>query len=180
MRYFDGDATHAQIPLDYTGLDISSRMIDQARRTYSESEHRRFVIGSATNLPFENSCFDAVFSVAVFHHMATRDERNQFAREVYRVLRPGGVVWMTNWNFLRPDMIPLIARHMPRWIFHGNLKWGDVIVPWGAHQSARFYHVLTHNSIGASMTRAGFTSVQGSYIDRGAMRRANLLTIAKK
>jgi SAM-dependent methyltransferase len=41
----------------------------------------------ARNLPFENECFDYVYSHGVLHHS---DEPEKIVREIFRVLRPGG------------------------------------------------------------------------------------------
>lgn len=58
-----------------------------------EFEHKIFrhtdVVGDAHHLPFRDSVFDRVFAFNVFEHLA---DPKVAAREVYRVLKPGGVV----------------------------------------------------------------------------------------
>lgn len=48
-------------------------------------------------LPYRDSCFDAVISIAVVHHLSTNALRRRFLAHLIRVLRPGGraliVVW---------------------------------------------------------------------------------------
>ncbi|MEQ9460413.1 MAG: class I SAM-dependent methyltransferase [Phycisphaeraceae bacterium] len=78
-----------------TGCDISSSAIEHAR-AFAE---RRGVLGGpkgvvfaevgATELPFENGRFDAVFSTDVFEHVM---DLETVLRELRRVLRPGGVL----------------------------------------------------------------------------------------
>jgi SAM-dependent methyltransferase len=68
---------------DYTGLDISST----AARFY----HKPFVVGSATELPFADNSFDAVWTIDVLEHVP-RPERA--LAEMRRVLRPDGYLYI--------------------------------------------------------------------------------------
>jgi SAM-dependent methyltransferase len=72
----------------YTGVDFSTTALELARRRF-ESEERdgRFVRASITELPFEDSSFDLVYSNGVIHHLP---ETERVVREFHRVLRPGG------------------------------------------------------------------------------------------
>jgi SAM-dependent methyltransferase len=73
---------------DYTGLDISANV----RRFY----HKAFVQGSATEMPFEDNSFDAIWSIWVLEHVPNPE---QMLVEVRRVLKPGGLVLMAPaWN----------------------------------------------------------------------------------
>ena len=68
---------------DYTGLDISPAVA----RYY----HKRFVLGSATALPFEDSSFDAAWSIWVFEHVPNPEAALSEAR---RVVKDGGVIFL--------------------------------------------------------------------------------------
>jgi SAM-dependent methyltransferase len=79
-----------------TGVDIATNLLLQAReRAVAEGLAVRFGEGDAEALPYEDGAFDAVVSMfgAMF---APRPER--VASELGRVLKPGGVVAMANWN----------------------------------------------------------------------------------
>jgi ubiquinone/menaquinone biosynthesis C-methylase UbiE len=69
-----------------TGLDISRKMIEQARKRCKGIE---FTIGTGEKLPFRDSTFDSVSSLLVFSYV--RDPARMLA-ETYRVLQPGGAV----------------------------------------------------------------------------------------
>jgi SAM-dependent methyltransferase len=72
----------------YTGLDIASN----AAPLY----HKKFVVGSATAMPFPDNSFDAAWSIWVFEHVPNPEQG--FA-EVRRVVRNGGVIFlMPAWN----------------------------------------------------------------------------------
>lgn len=74
------------------GLDITAQHIRTAlaRRTDDRPE---FMVGSATELPFENDSFDRVLALECAFHF--RDRRRFFA-EALRVLRPGGVLGLAD------------------------------------------------------------------------------------
>ena len=67
------------------GIDPSHEMIRRA----SDDDTVHFLEGRAGDLPFEDGCFDLVFSVNVVHHM--KGTMDHF-REALRVLEPDGVV----------------------------------------------------------------------------------------
>jgi ubiquinone/menaquinone biosynthesis C-methylase UbiE len=74
----------------YTGLDGSETAIDLARRRVGlEHVEARFVLGSVTDLPFEDASFDLVYSHGVIHHVLDTEAA---VAEFHRVLRPGGTV----------------------------------------------------------------------------------------
>lgn len=69
------------------GVDASGPMIEEARRRRGHSCW--FELGLAEDLPFPDGSFDAVVSSLLFHHLPLELKRRA-AREMARVLRPGG------------------------------------------------------------------------------------------
>jgi ubiquinone/menaquinone biosynthesis C-methylase UbiE len=69
-----------------TGLDISTKMIGQARNRCTCCD---FTVGTGEKIPFRDSSFDAVSSLLVFSYL--RDPAAMLS-ETYRVLQPGGAV----------------------------------------------------------------------------------------
>jgi SAM-dependent methyltransferase len=79
-----------------TGVDIATNLLEQARaRAAAERLTIQFDEGDAEQLPYGNASFDAVTTMfgAMF---APRPEL--VAHEFARVLRPGGLLAMGNWN----------------------------------------------------------------------------------
>jgi SAM-dependent methyltransferase len=68
---------------DYTGLDISPSV----RRFY----HKKFVLGSATSLPFPDNSFDGAWSIWVLEHVPNPE---QALAELRRVMRDQGVIFL--------------------------------------------------------------------------------------
>src|SRR5499427_2996262 len=73
---------------NYTGLDISPNVA----RFY----HKKFIVGTATALPFPDDSFDGVWSIWVFEHVPNPE---QAFREMRRVTRNNGVIFLLPaWN----------------------------------------------------------------------------------
>ena len=72
------------------GIDISPGMLEQAKARGLD-----VVEGSATDLPFEDSSFDLVYSFKVLAHI---EQITGAMNEVARVLRPGGVAFLEFYN----------------------------------------------------------------------------------
>lgn len=96
-----------------TGVDIATNLLEQAReRAAQENVAVTFDEGDAEHLPYVDASFDAVVSVfgAMF---APRPEL--VASELGRVLKPGGLLAMGNWNpaSFTGEMFRVGARHAP-------------------------------------------------------------------
>ena len=92
---------------DVTGLDPSAGMLDHLR---SRDPRVEAVLGSATDLPFEDGSFDLTFCVAVMHHIADAADVHTALGEMARVTRPGGLVLVWDHNPRNPYWKNLMAR----------------------------------------------------------------------
>lgn len=72
------------------GVDHDDRHVEAARRLAGKrgATNVSFQIGDVYALPFEDGTFDAAIASSVFIHLSRRTEA---AREVLRVLKPGGL-----------------------------------------------------------------------------------------
>jgi microcystin synthetase protein McyJ len=73
-----------------TGLNITPMQVERARQRVEErrlSDRIDLRVGSATQIPFGEGAFTKVTALECAHHFATRE---QFFREAFRVLVPGG------------------------------------------------------------------------------------------
>jgi ubiquinone/menaquinone biosynthesis C-methylase UbiE len=80
------------------GIDIDANQIKTAERYAAEQNvsNVHFESASIYDLPFADNSFDAVFSHAVLTHLA---DPAAALREIYRVLKTGGVVGIRNPDF---------------------------------------------------------------------------------
>lgn len=96
-----------------TGVDIAANLLEQARaRAEAENLDATFDEGDAEQLPYTDASFDVVVSMfgAMF---APRPEI--VASELARVLKPGGLLAMANWNpaSFTGQMFKVGSRHAP-------------------------------------------------------------------
>jgi ubiquinone/menaquinone biosynthesis C-methylase UbiE len=75
--------------LPVTGLDLSPAYCEEARTRLARWSQVEIVTGAAEQAPFEDGSFDAVTCVYLYHELPPRIRRD-VAREIARVLRPGG------------------------------------------------------------------------------------------
>ena len=111
------------------GCDTSAEMIGDRAGVFLQE--------SPLELPFPDCCFDLVTAVCVYHHLEEK-ARQTFTGELFRVLRPGGLVCFMEHNPLNP---------MTQWIVSQT----------PVDANAR---LLTHWQIGQLARRAGFLKPQ--------------------
>jgi SAM-dependent methyltransferase len=98
---------------DVTGIDYVPALLDLGRgRAAAEGYDIKFVEGDAEDLPFSAASFDVVLSTlgAMF-----APDQETTARELLRVVRPGGKIGMANWT---PDgfvgqLFRVTSRYVP-------------------------------------------------------------------
>ncbi|MBS1985550.1 MAG: methyltransferase domain-containing protein [Bdellovibrionales bacterium] len=77
--------------LHVTGLDLSPWYLKQARENLREESRADFVEANAEAIPFRDASFDVVTNIFLFHELPRR-VREIVAREMFRVLKPGGLL----------------------------------------------------------------------------------------
>jgi ubiquinone/menaquinone biosynthesis C-methylase UbiE len=96
-----------------TSTDYVPALLDKGReRARAEGLAVRFLEADAEELPFADGSFDVVLST--FGAMFT-PEHDRAAREMLRVLRPGGRIGMANWtpNGFIGRLFKVIGAHVP-------------------------------------------------------------------
>jgi ubiquinone/menaquinone biosynthesis C-methylase UbiE len=91
-----------------TGFDVSAESIAVARQlTPATYRHIEYASAAADRLPFNDATFDAAFTSCVFHHIEPAD-RLRWAREIRRVLVPGGVLFLFEHNPWNPLTVRVV------------------------------------------------------------------------
>jgi ubiquinone/menaquinone biosynthesis C-methylase UbiE len=95
-----------------TAIDISPELIEKAKLEI-KSENVSFQVQNAYQTDFGMNRFDAVIGSSVLHHL----EIEKAFSEIYRVLKPGGIIAFTEPNMLNPQIalqknIPWLKRKL--------------------------------------------------------------------
>lgn len=148
--------------VEYFGIDFSKKLIEIAKRKYlSEKEVKNvnilptFIVVDALKLPFEEGFFDKVISIAVFHHIPSKEKRLIFLKEIKRVLKRGGEVHLTVWNLWQKKYFFKILKEGFKKVFKKTeLDFCDIFVPFGKRE--RYYHCFKKRELRKLFKEAGF------------------------
>ncbi|MEM7595264.1 MAG: methyltransferase domain-containing protein [Cyanobacteria bacterium P01_A01_bin.83] len=80
---------------DVTGVTISPQQVKRAQELTPEDINAKFQVDDAMALSFPDASFDVVWSVEAGPHMP---DKKVFAQELLRVLKPGGILVVADWN----------------------------------------------------------------------------------
>jgi len=126
------------------GIDFSSEMLGLARKYSQKFDFNVYLLlADACQLPFPDGVFDWAISVATYHHIKGKKERQAALDELRRVLKPGGEAFITVWNHWQP-----------RFWFSGR----EVEVPWHKQEKTlhRYYYLFSYSELESLSKRAGF------------------------
>lgn len=80
------------------GVDVSAASIETASAKHPDVSYKTY---DGRLLPYEDGALDMVFTICVMHHVPP-ENWPQFASEMHRVLRPGGLALVFEHNPLNP------------------------------------------------------------------------------
>lgn len=102
----------------FTGIDISAGQIEEAQKWSAQAQADiNWIVGKADQSGLSNALFDVVTAIQSWQYF----EPNSMAKEVHRLLRPGGqlviawMIWLTAANPIVAQTEQLIAQYQPNW-----------------------------------------------------------------
>jgi len=129
---------------DLYGVDFSTDMLRFARK-YSKKFNfaANLSLADISYLPYYDESFDWAISVATYHHVKSKEERQATLSELRRVLKPGGEAFITVWN-----------RWQPRFWFSRR----EVAVPWQKRDKTlyRYYYLFSYTGLEKLAKKVGF------------------------
>ncbi|MCX6767749.1 MAG: class I SAM-dependent methyltransferase [Candidatus Micrarchaeota archaeon] len=144
-------------------MDFSEKMLEEAGKLVREKKlggKVTLVRGDVRRLPLKAGSVDAVFSMAVVHHLKTVAGRKKAFREMHRVLKKGGLAFVTAWNARQKRFEKLSGR--------------DAFVPWTTAEGlkvGRYYHFFHPEELRALARGAGF-KVADFFFELDGLRHA--------
>lgn len=178
------------VKIDYTGVDNSQELIKIAENKVDfKIENQKFIVADVLNLPLADNSFDVIFFIAVFHHLPSQALRLKVLAEIKRILKPGGILIMTNWNRYQKEFLgQLIYYTFLKIIGKSDLDFKDIWLPWMGGKVHRYYHLFTLGELKKLVAKSGL-EIQENYLaywggekasNFSYQKAANLVTIAKK
>lgn len=158
----------------YLGLDQSAELLKQAKEEWPKE---KFLLGDMSDpLPMKTK-FDAIFAIASLHHLPPKDQEKAL-KQWKKVLKPGGYLFMTNWNLHQRSFLPLLLRSflVPSYGRRG------LLVPW-QNKVQRYYFAFTKRRLAKILKNAGYEVLLNDYVKDGETATLfsgkNILTVAR-
>lgn len=116
------------------GIDICDKFVDMCKK-----KNLNVVQGDMTNLPYKDEQFDFVFSIAVLHHLDTLEKRIQAIKEMFRVCKKDGNIFVLVWAFEQEESSKR------------KFKSKDEMVSWFSREDGntyyRYYHLYSKDEL---------------------------------
>ncbi len=124
-------------PFTYTGIDLSSELIDHARTATGGLDHIGFQVNDIEKCPLDEATCDLVVLFGVLHHLPGFDTRRRTLERAAAAVAPGGLLVLTCWQFA--DDARFGSRRLD-WaseagVDPAELEPGDHLLRWGPADS---------------------------------------------
>lgn len=163
------------LTLTCVGVDAAPELIEIATVRCSRWRHvaATFRVAELTQRGWSEDLpgapFDLVTALAVLHHVPSFGLRREVLRDIHSLLRPGGTLIMTNWQFDRNERL---RKKIVPWktvrIDERALEPGDALITWQRGGSGyRYYHQITESEVERMAAESGLKIVKQFFADAG-------------
>ncbi|MFZ2097835.1 MAG: class I SAM-dependent methyltransferase [Anaerolineales bacterium] len=165
---------------NYTGLDFSSALLEQAKTGLPSNF--RFLQADLSakdwDAPVSANHYATILAFAVLHHLPGEDLRFQVLSKVRSLLSPGGRFTHSEWLFLNSPR--LVARIQP-WEAIGlsaiDVDPGDYLLDWRQGGTGlRYVHHFSEHEL-AQLAEATSFEITGSFLSDGKNGRLGLYQV---
>jgi SAM-dependent methyltransferase len=169
--------------VDYLGIDNSRSLIEKASVNQPDAKFR---YGDMVDMDLPDESYDAVFSIASFHHIPGKKLRRETINGINRILKPDGILILMVWNLFQWQYIKPLLLSMISFILHFGLKyaWNDLWIKWGDLPLKRYYHAFLPGEL-SSYFKGGDWKIEELYFSRKEnrvkfLKSFNICLIVKK
>jgi len=159
---------------EYFGIDNSISQIKNAIKNFGDKKNIKFLEADILNIPFNNNEFDYIFCIATFHHLPSNENKNNALREMRRVLKESGIIFMTNWNLFQKKYIASTIRYLK----HDFIPWKNND---GKVLTNRYYYAFTKKELENIFIKNNFEILENNFSEnRNFYKAKNIISILKK
>lgn len=167
--------------VDVTAFDQSAR--GRAQKIKRSIDFRVLDIDPGNfKLDFADDYFNHVFSVAVFHHLPSKELRLSVLKEFRRILKGDGYVFLSVWNLWQMKFWPKLIKFSLLKIFGKieDIDYGDLFISYSSPDKKtvvdRYHHAFCKSELTSLAKEAGF-KVEKVFYDK---KKFNICMILKK
>ena len=157
----------------YTWVDNSAWMLENAKKSFPNSE---FLLSDMTNVKFGeniNSKFDIITFIASFHHLDNLKDREETLKNTYEILDDNWIVFLTNWAL---DSEINNEKYLKDQIRNSQNEFGSYDYSIKFWEYARYYHCFNLNELEYLFKKVWFKIVENRLFDN----KKNFISILKK
>jgi tRNA (uracil-5-)-methyltransferase TRM9 len=141
--------------LDVYGCDISDEFVNLCK-----TRNLNVILNDNTKLSYNDNEFDYTLSVAVIHHMSTEERRINSIRELIRVTKPNGKIFIEVWAMEQGDN--------SRFKFDKQ----DLLIPFkdkktGKTLGDRYYHIFKEGELEKIINNIFNVNIINSFYEKG-------------
>lgn len=157
--------------VEYYGVDISENLISLAQEKYQNypKAHFQKIAAQETTLPFSQDFFNAIYSIAVFHHLPG-SSRKLMAEELYRTAGKDSHIIVTVWNLVQKKYYKKILKNwLDKILGKSKLDWNDCYIDFKDNEGKifkRYHHAFTKRKLRNLFERAGFQTEKCAKLNR--------------
>jgi tRNA (uracil-5-)-methyltransferase TRM9 len=168
----------------YLGLDFSLpllRVAKSSRDGFPAAFREGDIASRDWDTSLEDVLFDTVFAFAVLHHIPGEEIRRRLLQKVHRLLKPGGKLTLSNWQFLHSEKLKARVQDWGKTgLSQTQVDENDYLLDWRAGGSGlRYVHHFSEPELKALAASTRFRVVESFYSD-GQNHRLGLYQIWEK
>jgi SAM-dependent methyltransferase len=149
------------------GCDITEGFVD-----ICVSKNLNVKLGDVTCLDYPNDYFDNTMSVAVIHHLSTKERRIKGIEELVRVTKKGGSIFIEVWAQEQKHSLNKDTKGMEKCRVNFDNRDQDVYIPFKNKINRqvlgkRYYHVFKENELEQLVSNINNVEILERFYEKG-------------